>query len=63
MVNDRRDESDEIEDTQSKNMSIQEDQAADTERLQPTISTHLYVATTGNLILLVLVLAPQAHNY
>jgi hypothetical protein len=41
-----------------KSLSVQEDQAADTNRLQPTISTHCIVATTGNLIQLVLVLVP-----
>jgi hypothetical protein len=40
-------------------LRYQEDQAADTERLQPTISTEPYSATIGNLILLVLVLAPH----
>jgi hypothetical protein len=37
----------------------QEDQAADTERLQPTISTHRRVTVIGNRILLVLVLVPR----
>jgi hypothetical protein len=40
-------------------MRYQEDQAADTERLQPTISTRRWVTVTGNRILLVLVLAPR----
>jgi hypothetical protein len=37
----------------------QEDQAADTERLQPTISTRRRVTVIGNRILLVLVLVPR----
>jgi hypothetical protein len=40
-------------------MRYQEDQAADTERLQPTISTYCRVTVTGNQILLVLVLVPH----
>jgi hypothetical protein len=40
-------------------LRYQEDQAADTERLQPTISTRRRVTVIGNRILLVLVLAPH----
>jgi hypothetical protein len=39
-------------------LRYQEDQAADTERLQPTISTRQRVTVRGNRILLVLVLVP-----